>query len=53
MDKLELAQRLAVVAEAESWLGTPYHHEARIKGHGVDCVEHQVLQRAMQQIGIG
>lgn len=30
-------QRLAVIAEAESWLGTPFHHEARVKGHGVDC----------------
>jgi NlpC/P60 family putative phage cell wall peptidase len=29
--------REAVVAEAYSWLGTPYHHQARIKGVGVDC----------------
>lgn len=27
----------AVVKEAESWLGTPYHHRARVKGVGVDC----------------
>ena len=26
-----------VVAEAYTWLGTPYHHQARIKGVGVDC----------------
>lgn len=26
-----------VVAEAESWLETPFHHEARVKGAGVDC----------------
>ena len=29
--------RAAVVAEALSWLGTPYHHCADIKGAGVDC----------------
>jgi NlpC/P60 family putative phage cell wall peptidase len=27
----------AVLAEARSWLGTPYHHQASIKGVGVDC----------------
>lgn len=33
------AQRLAVVAEAISWLGTPYVHNGRVKGRrgGVDC----------------
>jgi cell wall-associated NlpC family hydrolase len=33
----EAAQRAAVVAEAKTWLGTPYHHAAMVKGHGVDC----------------
>jgi cell wall-associated NlpC family hydrolase len=32
-------QRAAVVAEAREWLGTPYHHEARLKGIGVDCAQ--------------
>jgi cell wall-associated NlpC family hydrolase len=27
----------AVITEAMTWLGTPYHHEARVKGVGVDC----------------
>jgi cell wall-associated NlpC family hydrolase len=27
------------VAEALSWLSTPYHHQARIKGAGVDCAQ--------------
>ncbi|MEN6472865.1 MAG: NlpC/P60 family protein [Syntrophaceae bacterium] len=27
----------AIVAEAETWLKTPWHHEARVKGAGVDC----------------
>lgn len=26
-----------VVAEARKYLGTPYHHQGRILGHGVDC----------------
>ncbi len=32
------ARRAAVVAEAETWIGTPYHHMGRIKGAGVDCL---------------
>ena len=27
----------AVIAEARSWIHTPYHHHARVKGAGVDC----------------
>ena len=27
----------AICAEARSWLGTPYHHLADVKGVGVDC----------------
>lgn len=37
MSDLIEQQRQAVVAEAKSWLGTPYHHMARKKGVGVDC----------------
>lgn len=37
MDSIEQARRAAVVAEAKSWLGTPYHPMGRIKGVGVDC----------------
>jgi cell wall-associated NlpC family hydrolase len=33
----ESAQRATVVAEARSWIGTPYHNCADIKGVGVDC----------------
>lgn len=29
--------RAALVAEAQSWLGTPFHHQGRVKGGGVDC----------------
>lgn len=31
--------RETVIAEARTWLGTPYHHHARIKGVGVDCAQ--------------
>ena len=31
-------QRAAIVAEARSWLGTPYRHQASLKGVGADCL---------------
>lgn len=34
-----LRTRAAIVAEALTWLGTPYHHHARVKGAGVDCAQ--------------
>jgi cell wall-associated NlpC family hydrolase len=27
-----------IVAAAESWIGTDYHHAARARGAGIDCV---------------
>lgn len=33
----ETAQRAALIAEARSWIGTPYHNCGDIKGVGVDC----------------
>lgn len=33
-----MPDRAAVVAEAESWLGTKYHHMGRLKGVGADCL---------------
>jgi NlpC/P60 family putative phage cell wall peptidase len=32
------ARRQAVIDEARKWIGTPFHHAARIKGAGVDCL---------------
>ena len=32
-----MATRDQIVAEALSWVGTPYHHAADVKGAGVDC----------------
>ena len=31
-------RRLAVIGEAGRWLGTPYHHQGRLKGVGADCL---------------
>ena len=36
---LHAEMRRRVVAEARTWVGTPYHHHARIKGVGVDCAQ--------------
>lgn len=30
--------RADIIAEARSWLGTRYQHQARAKGVGVDCI---------------
>ena len=30
--------RAAVVATARTWIGTPYHHQASVKGIGTDCL---------------
>ena len=35
---MEAIERDKVVKIAKSWLGTPYHHMARVKGVGVDCL---------------
>ena len=32
------ADPVLVVAAARSWLGTPYHDQASVKGAGVDCL---------------
>lgn len=37
----EQAQRARIIAEARSFIGTPYHHMGRVKGKqgGVDCAQ--------------
>jgi NlpC/P60 family putative phage cell wall peptidase len=37
MNRLD-PHRATVLAEARSWLGTPYHHMGRIRGAGTDCL---------------
>jgi len=39
-----------IVAEARSWVGTPYHHAADIKGVGVDCA--MLLLRVYADLGL-
>jgi NlpC/P60 family putative phage cell wall peptidase len=30
--------RTAIIAEARAWIGTPYRHQASLKGVGCDCL---------------
>lgn len=43
-------RRAAVVAEAETWLRTRFHHAARIKDVGVDCL--MLLAEVYERAGI-
>lgn len=42
--------RRHIAAEARTWLGTPYHHHARVKGVGVDCA--QLLAAVFEVAGV-
>lgn len=44
------ARRAAVVAEAESWIRTPFHHAARVKDAGVDCL--MLLAEVYERAGV-
>lgn len=33
-----VVDRTAIIAEARAWIGTPYHHQASVKGVGCDCL---------------
>lgn len=46
----EAEQRAAVVAEAKTWLGTPFRNCADVKGAGVDCA--MLLIRVFADTGI-
>lgn len=39
-----------IVSEAYTWLGTPYHHCADVKGAGVDCA--MILVRVFAACGL-
>jgi cell wall-associated NlpC family hydrolase len=47
---LSAEERARVVQEALSWVGTPYHHAARVKGAGVDCG--QILAVVYEEAGV-
>lgn len=49
MDEAE--GRAAIIAEARSWIMTPYHHQADVKGAGVDCA--MLLVRVCVDLGFG
>jgi len=33
-----MADTVEIVAAARGWIGTPYLHQASLKGHGTDCL---------------
>lgn len=43
-------KRAVVIAEAESWISTPYHHAARVKGVGTDCL--MLLADVYEGVGV-
>ena len=45
-----IAWQERVRSEALTWLGTPYHHQGRVKGVGVDCG--QILISIYEKAGI-
>lgn len=46
----ESDQRAAVIAEAMTWLGTPFRNNAAVKGQGVDCA--QLLAKVFANAGV-
>jgi cell wall-associated NlpC family hydrolase len=42
---------LSAVDEARTWLGTPFHHAARVRGAGVDCGQLLAAVYAPQEQG--
>jgi hypothetical protein len=47
---IEQEQRAAVVAEARTWLRTPYHTMGRVKGAGCDC--YTLLLEVFGKVGL-
>lgn len=45
-----MSKRDEVITEALTWLETPFHHEARVKGAGVDCAN--LLVAVYSAVGI-
>lgn len=45
-----MEERLRVVAAVRTWLGTPYHHGASVRGAGVDCA--MLLVEAFVEAGL-
>lgn len=45
-----IIQRQAIIDTAMSYLGTPFHHQGRAKGVGVDCVG--LIACVMRELGV-
>ncbi len=45
-----MVSRRDILAEARTWIGTPYHHQGRAKGVGVDCCG--VIIGLMHELGL-
>lgn len=43
------ASRSTVVARARDWIGTPYHHQASLRGVGTDCLG--LVRGILREIG--
>lgn len=43
-------ERFAVIEETRTWINTPFHHNAWIKGAGVDCVNIGVVYEPVLNI---
>ena len=50
MAPTEKVERARVIAAAQTWLGTPFHDGAAVKGVGVDCA--QLLAAAYSEAGL-
>lgn len=50
MEEWEARERRMVVNEALTWLGTPYHHQGRVKGAGTDCA--MILCEVFHDVGL-
>lgn len=46
----EILKRAELVGEARRWLGTPYHHNGRVRGVGVDCA--MLLAEVFETCGV-
>lgn len=44
------AMRASVVKEVQEWIGTPFHHAARVKGAGIDCL--MLLAEVYERAGV-
>lgn len=45
-----MTKREQIVAEAKTWLSTPYHHAGRVKDGGTDCA--MILIEVYSKIGL-